>query len=153
MLALPSRRERARAVIVAGVAVLAVMSPLGRTRRHDDSFPLSNYPMFTHDPTDATGIERAIGVTSDGDTMRLSPELSGGTVEVIHAAQTLTSAVRRGAAGELCVEIADRVAVAELTDVVEVVVVTERFSIVAGLRADDPQPIERIEHARCEVPR
>ena len=34
----------------------------------------------------------------------------------------------------------------------EVVVVTERFDIVAGLRADDPEPVDRAIHARCEVP-
>ena len=90
--------------------MLAVLSPLGRTRRQDDSFPLSNYPMFTHNPKDTTGIERAVGITAGGAEVRLSPELSGGTVEVIHAAQTLTNAVRRGEADELCTEIAGRVA-------------------------------------------
>jgi hypothetical protein len=153
MTALASRRERLRAGIVAGVVVLAVMSPLGRTRRVDDSFPLSNYPMFTHNPSDTTGIERAVGVTADGDEVRLSPELSGGTVEVIHAAQTLTNAVRRGEASELCIEIAGRVAKSDLSEVVEVVVATDRFAIVAGLREDDPQPFERVVHERCEVPR
>lgn len=153
MPALASRRERVRAGIVAGVAVLAVMSPLGRTRRQDDSFPLSNYPMFTHNPSDTTGIERAVGLTVDNSELRLSPELAGGTVEVIHAAQTLTNAVRRGEAGALCVEIADRVASSDLTEVVEVLVVTDRFAIVEGLRSDDPQPVTRDEHARCEVPR
>jgi hypothetical protein len=145
-------REFVRAGIVAGVAVLAVLSPLGRTRRQDDSFPLSNYPMFTHNPNDTTGIERAVGLTADGDEVRLSPELSGGTVEVIHAAQTLTNAVRRGEAAELCVEIAGRVAASGLTEVAEVVVTTDRFEIVEGLRSDDPQPVERVVHARCEVP-
>ena len=146
------RRELVRAGIVAGVAVLAVLSPLGRTRRQDDSFPLSNYPMFTHNPRDTTGIERAVGVTTAGDEVRLSPELSGGTVEVIHAAQTLTNAVRRGEAGDLCIEIAGRVADSDLADVIEVVVTTDRFEIVEGLRSDDPQPVERVVHARCEVP-
>ena len=144
-------REFVRAGIVAGVAVLAVLSPLGRTRRQDDSFPLSNYPMFTHNPRDTTGIERAVGITAGGAEVRLSPELSGGTVEVIHAAQTLTNAVRRGEADELCAEIAGRVAESDLTGVVEVVVTTDRFEIVDGLRSDDPQPVERVVHARCEV--
>src|SRR3990170_2002557 len=153
MTALASRRERLRAGIVAGVAVLAVLSPLGRTRRVDDSFPLSNYPMFTHNPGETTGIERAVGLSEAGVEVRLSPELSGGTVEVIHAAQTLTNAVRRGEAGELCAEIAERVAGSDSSEVVEVVVATDRFAIVAGLREDDPQPVERVVHARCEVPR
>jgi hypothetical protein len=145
-------REFVRAGFVAAVAVLAVLSPLGRTRRQDDSFPLSNYPMFTHNPRDTAGVERAVGFTAAGDEVRLPPELSGGTVEVIHAAQTLTNAVRRGEAGELCIEIAGRVSDSDLTDVTEVVVATDWFEIVDGLRSDDPQPVERVVHARCEVP-
>ena len=108
--------------------------------------------MFTHNPGDTTGIERAVGLTAAGDELRLSPELSGGTVEVIHAAQTLTNAVRRGEAAELCAEIAGRVAGSDLVEVVEVVVATDRFEIVDGLRSDDPQPVDRVVHARCEVP-
>ena len=146
-------REFVRAGIVAGVAVLAVLSPLARTRRQDDSFPLSNYPMFTHNPRDTTGIELALGFTLSGDEVRLSPELSGGTVEVIHAAQTITDAVRRREAAALCVEIAERVARSGLDDVVEVRLVTDAYEIVEGLRADDPRPWSRVEHAACEVER
>ena len=45
---------------MAVVAVLAVLWPLGRSLSHD-SFPLSNYPMFTHDPARTTGFVRAVG--------------------------------------------------------------------------------------------
>ena len=129
--------------------MLAVLSPLGRSLRHD-SFPLSNYPMFTHDPPRTTGFQRAVGVTVDGREVRLSPELAGGTVEVIHAAQTLTRAVRRGEAGELCAEIAARVSRSDL-DITEVLVITERYDIITGLQAGDAQPQARDEHARCTV--
>ena len=47
---------------------------------------------------------------------------------------------------------AGRVAESGDADTVEVVVVRERFDIVAGLRADDPQPVDRRVHARCAVP-
>ncbi|HET9548463.1 MAG TPA: hypothetical protein VFO97_11525, partial [Desertimonas sp.] len=68
------------------------------------------------------------------------------------AAQTIVDAIRGGVADELCAEIAGRVAESGDADIVEVVVVTERFDIVAGLRADDPQPVDRRVHARCAVP-
>jgi hypothetical protein len=129
--------------------LLAVLWPLGRDLRHD-SFPLSNYPMFTHDPARTTGFVRAVGVAADGTESVLSPELSGGTVEVIHAAQTLATEVRRGRAGGLCAEIAARVERSD-SDLVEILVVTERYDIIAGLRADAPTPIARDEHARCAV--
>ena len=81
-----------------------------------------------------TSIERAVGVTSDGVEHVLSPELTGGTVEVIHAAQTIVDAIRAGAADELCAEIASRVADSGDDRTAEVVVVRERFDVVAALR-------------------
>jgi hypothetical protein len=144
-----SRRETVRAVTVAVIAVLGVLWPLGRSLR-EDSFPLSNYPMFTHDPDRVASFPRAIGLTRDGREVRLSPELTGGTVEVIHAAQTLTRAVNRGESAELCDEIAERVSRADL-GVDQVVVVTDRYDLVSGLRADHPRPVARVEHVRCPV--
>jgi hypothetical protein len=145
------RAEQLRAALVGIVAVGAVLVPLGRDLGAD-SLPLSNYPMFTARRAQVTSIERAVGVTADGTEQVLAPELTGGTVEVIHAAQTIVDAIRGGGADELCAEIAGRVAEAGDADTVEVVVVTERFDIVAGLRADDPQPVDRRVHARCAVP-
>lgn len=145
-----SQPERWRAVAVAVVAVVAVLYPLTRVLTRD-SFPLSNFPMFTHDPNDVTGFQRAIGVTADGTEVVLSPQLAGGTVEVIHAAQTIATALRRGLGDELCVEIAERVA-GSGSPAIEVLVVTDRFDIIDGLRTDDPQPIDRDVHVTCEVP-
>ena len=39
------------------------------------------------------------------------------------------------------------------TRTAEVIIVTERFDVVAALRAADAEGIERKVHARCEVPR
>jgi hypothetical protein len=145
-----SRAEQLRAALVGIVAVGAVLVPLGRELR-DDSLPLSNYPMFTARRAQATSIERAIGVSADGREHVLSPELAGGTVEVIHAAQTIFDAIHAGTADELCAEVAGRVAESGDEDTTEIVVVTERFDIVAALRANDPAPVDRDVHARCEV--
>jgi hypothetical protein len=145
------RTEQLRAALVGIVVVGAVLVPLGRELR-DDSLPLSNYPMFTARRAQVTSIERAVGVTADGSEHVLAPELTGGTVEVIHAAQTIVDAIRAGEAAELCVEIAQRASESGDDETSEVVVVTERFDIIAGLRADDPEPVERAVHARCEVP-
>ena len=146
-----SRAEQLRAAVVGIVAVGAVLVPLGRELR-DDSLPLSNYPMFTVRRAQVTSIERALGVSADGSEHVLAPELTGGTVEVIHAAQTIVDAIRAGSADELCAEIAERVAESGDEETTEVVVVTERFDIVAGVRADDPEPVDRAVHARCQVP-
>jgi hypothetical protein len=142
------RAERVRAALLGVVAVGAVLVPLTRDLRHD-SFPLSNYPMFTARRPQVTTFERAIGVAADGTERVLSPEQTGGTVEVIHAAQTIYDAIQGGYAGDLCAEIAGRIDVDD--HVAAVLVVTERFEIVRALRADDPEPVDREVHARCEV--
>jgi hypothetical protein len=144
--------ERVRAALVGIVAIGAVLVPLTRGKPADDSLPLSNYPMFTARRAQVTSIERAVGIAEDGTEHALAPELTGGTVEVIHAAQTIVDAIRGGTAGDLCAEIADRVAGAGDADTAVIVIVTERFDIVAGLRVDDPEPVARDVHARCEVP-
>jgi len=143
--------ERVRAAFVGIVAVGAVLVPLGRDIAHD-SLPLSNYPMFTARRAQVTSIDRAIGIAADGSEHVLGPELSGGTVEVIQAAQTIFDAVHAGKAADLCAEIAGRVADSADADAAEVIVVTERFDVIVALRAADAEPIERRVHARCEVP-
>lgn len=72
--------------------------------------PAVELPMFTHNPRAVAGFQRALGVTADGDEVVLSPQLAGGTVEVIHAAQTFATALRQGRGDEPCAEIAERVA-------------------------------------------
>jgi hypothetical protein len=143
--------ERVRAAFVGIVAVGAVLVPLWRDVSHD-SLPLSNYPMFTARRSQVTSIQRAIGIAADGSEHVLAPELTGGTVEVIQAAQTIFDAVHAGKAADLCTEIAGRVADSGDEDMAEVIVVTERFDVIAALRAADAEPIERKVHARCEVP-
>jgi hypothetical protein len=139
-----------RAAIVGVVAVGAVLVPLGRDLGAD-SLPLSNYPMFTARRAQVTSIERAIGISPDGTEHVLGPELTGGTVEVIHAAQTIVDAIRAGNADGLCAEIASRVAESGDADTTEVIVVRERFDIVASLDDEDPEPVDRQVHARCRV--
>jgi hypothetical protein len=145
------RAEQLRAALVGIVAVGAVLVPLGR-ELGADSLPLSNYPMFTARRAQVTSIERAIGVAPDGTEHVLSPELTGGTVEVIHAAQTIVDAIRAGEADDLCAEIAGRVAGTNDERIAEVIVVRERFDVVTALDDDDPEPVDRHIHARCEVP-
>ena len=136
-------------VVVGLVAVLATLWPLTRSLRHD-SFPLSNYPMFTSDQPEVTSFVRAVGVRADGNEDVLPPLLAGGSVEVIHANRTLNRALREGRGDEMCAEIAERVA-GDRADVVTVLIVTETYDVVDALRADDPAPIERDVRAECPV--
>jgi hypothetical protein len=109
--------------------------------------------MFTARRAQVTSIERAIGIAADGTEHVLGPELTGGTVEVIHAAQTIVDAIRAGQADELCAEIARRVAESGDADTSEIIVVRERFDVVSALDDGDPEPVTREVHATCEVSR
>jgi hypothetical protein len=58
--------------------------------------------------------------------------------------------LREGRADEMCAEIAGRVAAAH-PEIVTVLIVVERYDVVAALRADDPQSVDSDERARCTV--
>jgi hypothetical protein len=140
------RATGVRAAAVGTVAVLAVLWPVVRGRG-DDSFPLSNYPMFTGDHPAETSFVRAIGVDDAGGEEVLPPEVAGGTVEVIHTARTLRRAIGEGRAAELCADIAERAP----QGFSHVLIVVERYDVVTALRAEYPEPIRRDVHAECEV--
>lgn len=135
--------------MVATVAVLAALWPLTRSLRHD-SFPLSNYPMFTSNQPEVTSFVRAVGVRADGTEDVLPPMLAGGTVEVIHANRTLNRALRDGRGDEMCAEIADRVE-RDRPEIVTVLIVTETYDVVEALRAHEPVPVDRTVRAECPV--
>lgn len=135
--------------MVGVVAVLAALWPLTRELRHD-SFPLSNYPMFTSDQPEVTAFVRAVGVRSDGTEDVLPPVLAGGSVEVIHANRTLNRALREGRGDEMCTEIAVRVARSR-PDVATVLIVTETYDVIDALRANHPVPADRTVRAECPV--
>jgi hypothetical protein len=141
---------RVRAVVVAVVAVAAVWWPVVR-QPQVDGFPLSNYPMFTQLRPRMATIDLAVGVDDEGRDVRLAPHLVGGTIEVIQAASTVGRSIREGSTGSLCDEVADRVARAGRTEVVEVVIATDHHDVVEALVRSGP-PVRRVVHARCEVP-
>ena len=126
------------------VAVAAVALP-GFTDR--DSFPLSNYPMFSNDRGRVTAFDTAVGVDTDGNVERLSPRRISGSYEVIHAASTVSKAIRIGDADGLCREIAER---ARDDGLMRIEVVTETYDTVRWFEGDET-PIARRVHARCEV--
>lgn len=138
------------ATVVSVLAVLVVASPVVHER---DSYPLSTYPMFSHDRGRVASIDTAVGVHADGTWERLNPNLIAGGIEVIHAAVTVTESVRRGDTPALCAEIAARVATSSARrDVVAVEVVSETHDVVAWFDGADV-PVARTVHAECAVTR
>ena len=142
--------RRGVATAASVLAVLAVLSPALHER---DSYPLSTYPMFSHDRGRVATIPTAVGYRADGARVRLSPDLVAGGIEVIHAAVTVDESVRRGDTPALCAEIAARVArAASRRDVVRVEVVSETHDVIAWFDgAGEPSAVT--VHASCAVPR
>ncbi len=150
------RRERVFSVVFGLALLLAVASPAFRDPPAD-SFPLSDYPMFSKGRPDVgLTLVQALGVTSDGARVPLPPRVSADTYEVLQSMTVLGRVVAAGpeAARAHCATIAGRArdAGGELADVRAVELATSHFDV---LRYYDgsPEPLAREVHARCEVPR
>ena len=139
--------------LVAFAVVTAVSVPFTWPSNRD-SFPLSNYPMFSRPrPKPTVTIQYAVGVEPGGARHHLAPEMVAND-EVLQARAVLARAVRSGraAADELCRRIAGRVAGegGDLDAVSEVRIVTGSHDSVAYLTGRDRIGTERV-HATCPV--
>ncbi len=112
----------------------------------EDDFPISTYPMFTTERGEVVDLDTAVLVDGDG-RHRLSPEVVGGTSEIVSASVTVSRAIAEGpvALDLLCGEIAERV-----DDAGEVQIVTERHDAV-DLLQDGGDPLRTTVHERCEA--
>ncbi len=142
------RRLFAIAVSVAFAA--AVLSPLVRSPPRD-SYPLSNYPMFSGRLDPVNDVRTAVGRDAAGERELLSPLLISGSDEAMMAVQTVGDAVAAGEAEALCRAIAARVAGSSRRHLAAVEVVTERHHAVDYFRGAR-EPLGAEVHARCEVP-
>lgn len=123
--------------------VLAVAAPvLGSPFR--DSFPLSTYPMFSVARPQQATVNSAVGFDTAGDELTLRPIDIGGTREVIQAAATVSRAISRGEAEDLCREVLTNVPTAAVIEIV-----TETYDVIAYFDENE-EPLQRIVHARCQ---
>jgi len=123
--------------------VLAVAAPvLGSPFR--DSFPLSTYPMFSVARPQQATVNSAVGFDTAGDELTLRPIDIGGTREVIQAAATVSRAISRGEAEDLCREVLTNVPTAAVIEIV-----TETYDVIAYFDESE-EPLQRIVHARCQ---
>lgn len=145
-------REALFAIVFSGAMIFAVVSPAFRDPPAD-SFPLSDYPMFSHGrPSPMFTLTHALGVDSGGRLTPLEPLVSSGNREVLQSMVTLEHGVHHGAP-RFCEEIAARVAADDdLDGVVSVELATDTWDTVAYFDEDAPSQEHRV-HARCEVER
>jgi hypothetical protein len=137
---------RAWAVVLGLVVLLGVFPVI--TRR--DSYPVSDFPMFSSRRTATETVDTAVAVSGES-VWRLDPRLIAATDEVILAAVTVSKALGAGTADLLCADIARRVAHRGPAGAEQIEVVTERFDAVRWYEGDRT-PLSRTVHATCEVP-
>lgn len=144
-------RSLGPARIVVSVALMAALLwPMLRTPPVD-SFPLSNYPMFSAPRGLTSTVSVAVGIDAEGTSVTLSPESIAGSDQVIHAARAVIAAIRADSANALCREVAGRVA-GSSSPAVGIEIVTEEFDSIAWFEGDRV-PESRQVHAECPVPR
>jgi hypothetical protein len=145
------RLEQWLGVAIGVAAAAAVLSPLASM--HDDSFPLSSYPMFAR-PRGQPTLYAVIARTGDGSERRLAPSWLGSS-EVLQAKVLIQRSVERGpeATRALCRNVAERIAAAsEANDLRSVEIVRRRYDPVAYF-VTGPEPLEQQRLERCPVPR
>lgn len=133
------------AVSVAVVALVA--SPALRQR---DSYPLSTYPVYADARPSVAQLPTAVGVTVDGDRVRLSPTVIGASDDPLIVADRVADAIAANRADRLCRAIASR-AGSGGGGLAGIEVVTETVDLVATA-ADGAPPLDRTVHAACPVP-
>ena len=131
------------------VMAAAVVSPLFRSPPRD-SFPLSNYPMFSGRLEAVNDVSTIVGRTADGSRKLLSPLVISGSDEVMQALTDVSLAVNTGdtATASLCAAAADRVSDDE---VVALEVITERYDAV-GFFSGAEESLASSVHSTCGVP-
>jgi hypothetical protein len=143
---------RVRAYVVGAVMVLLVALPFTWASQHD-SFPLSNYPMFSFPRHRVEDLSSVVVQMPDGEIKRLSSQLISGGSETTLAAVTVINAINHGEGGtsELCDQVAQRLEGKPELAGGEVLVVTERWDVVDYLQGGRT-PEDRTVYAQCPVP-
>lgn len=150
VMAFKARRTRAAAAAIT-VGLVAITAYPVVLKPHEDSFPLSTYPMFARPRKTEQTLDYALGETAGGARRTLTPWLVG-SGEVLQAQSVINRARATNKLRELCTSIAARVAADDrYADVVRILIVTGKHDAVEYLVRDKRGP--ETERARCEVKR
>jgi hypothetical protein len=131
------------------VIVGLTLAPMIRDR---DSFPLSNYPMFSSQRA-RPWIAVVVGIDDQGSQRPIPPRLVA-NAEVMQAAQTIANAVARKQAKPLCERVAARIAdEPEWRTTIVVEVQSRQFDPRTYFTQPEGRtPLKVRKRARCKVP-
>ncbi|MEZ5378562.1 MAG: hypothetical protein R2733_18805 [Acidimicrobiales bacterium] len=129
--------------VVTPIVIAALLSP---AVRNTDSLPLSTYPMYSGTRSNVSSFVTASGIDREGSRRTLSALAIAESRDRLIAQSFLNDAVRRGDAGRVCEDIANRVN----ADLAAIEIATERHDTIARLRGEESL-LERDVHASCET--
>ncbi len=140
------------ALLVSALVIAAAIWPALRDPPRD-SFPLSNYPMFSS-VRGKPWVHIVVGFDAEGREHRIGPRLIA-SAEVMQASETVRKAIRRKQARRLCEQVAARVAdEPELASVVRLELQSRRFDpLTYFVDEAGKTPLRTRRRASCEVPR
>ncbi len=147
--------ERWFALAVSTLVLGAVLVPL-TWDAGEDSFPISSYPMFSHERTSSESlITHVVAIAADGTRTPVPPHEVASSA-VMQTLVTIQQSVHAGPASarRFCREIAQRLTRsedAELRASVSVEIETARIDSIRYL-GGDRTPLSRELHAHCRVP-
>ncbi len=133
-----TRLTRARLALASLVAVGAIASPA--VTGHD-GFPISTQPMYASTRSDTAVFVTAVGVDSAGAVRRLPTPIIAATDDPLVAVQRSTAA--SADAARFCTDVARRIAESGRTDIVEIHIVEETWTLSA--RPTEPS-LRLVEH-------
>jgi len=139
-------------VFVLGAVVLPVRENL--RQKPEDDFPLSYYPMFSHEHPEVQAFTYVLGIDGGGHS-RIIPHRFWGTGGLNQARKQLRRIVNagRGSARDHCAQIAARIAGRkEFDGVVRIAIVTDRYRP-AEYFAGKTEPLSRVVHAKLAFER
>jgi hypothetical protein len=143
--------SRSAAWLSSALVVIAVATP-GFLPREWDSFPLSNYPMFSKVRNRVETLPRALSVHKDGTQHVLSPRVFG-TDNTMQAISMLSRAVRQGdqALQALCRQLARHPDLQDPTSFIEEVqIVLATYDVLQVFESAAPA-IAQQTLTRCQV--
>lgn len=143
--------RHAFAHVVGAALIGAVCFPMLRSTS-TDSYPLSNYPMFSRARPRAVDIDHLVAITKGGERRVVPPGLVASD-EVLQAKVVIATAVGRGRASAraLCLAVAARLrAHAEWADTVRIEVRSDRYDAHRYFDGDRA-PVHSRVHAHCTV--
>jgi len=117
-----------------------------------DSFPLSDYPMFSQErASPELTLEQALAVMPDGERRPLPPSISADSVEVLQSMVTIHREIHAGSerAAAFCAAVAGRaLRDPEFASATAVEIASSRFDTVAYFEGHS-RPLDRVVLVRC----